>query len=82
MMTLLNLMRSQKVLFRVDNGERDRELLEKFLEKSGEPVLTQCLRNRLEYGSRYPNSVEQKIQAVIDQLELENTEPPWLHLLD
>ena len=70
------------VTFMVDNGERNTELLKKFEANTQVPVLTRCLRNRLEFGTRYPDSVEQKIQDIIDQLELEHTEPPWLHLLD
>lgn len=82
MRTLLKVKRYRMALFKVDNGERKREILDKFLEKSGDSVLTQCLKNRLEYGSRYPNSVEQKIEDILDQIEFENAEPPWLHLLD
>ena len=69
-------------LFKVDEGQRKKELLDKFLERSGDPVLTKCLFNRLEYGSRYPNLVEIRINEIIEQLELEHAEPPWLHLLD
>lgn len=70
------------VQFKVDEGQRKKELLDKFLEKTGDPVLTKCLFNRLEYGSKYSNIVEMKINETIEQLELEHTEPPWLHLLD
>jgi hypothetical protein len=70
------------VQFKVDEGQRKKELLDRFSEKTGDPVLTKCLFNRLEYGSKYSNIIEMKINEIIEQLELEHTEPPWLHLLD
>lgn len=82
MKPLLKLRRWLMVTFKVDNGERKNEMLEKFMEKTGDPVLTQCLKNRMEFGSRYPNSVEQQIEEILCQLEFEHAEPPWLHLLD
>lgn len=69
-------------MFMVDNGERKKELFEKFGEASNNYVLTQCLINRIEYGSTYPHAVEQKINNIISQLKLDYAEPPWLHLLD
>lgn len=82
MKTLLKLEKSVMVMFKVDNGERKNEIVDKFFEKTGDPVLTKCLWNRLEYGSRYSNEVEQKIEEVLTQIEFENAEPSWLHLLD
>ncbi len=70
------------VQFKVDEGQRKKELLDRFSEKTGDHVLTKCLFNRLEYGSKYSNIIEMKINEIIEQLELEHTEPPWLHLLD
>ena len=82
MKTLWKVRRWLMVIFKVDNNERKNEILKKFMEKTGDPVLTQCLKNRLDFGSRYPNNVEQNIEKVLDQLEFEHAEPPWLHLLD
>ena len=82
MKTLLKVRRLVMVTFKVDNGERKKEIVNKFLEKTGDPVFTKCLWNRLEYGSKYSNEVEQKIEEVLTQIDFENAEPPWLHLLD
>ena len=69
-------------MFRVDNGERKRELFEKFREASNNYVLTQCLINRTEYGSVYPPDIEERMDQIVSSLDLEHSEPPWLHLLD
>ena len=70
------------VQFKVDNGQRKRELLEKFLETSRDPILTKCLTNRLEYGSVYPPNIEEKMNKIIDTLKLEHSVPDWLNIVD
>lgn len=82
MKTLLKQKRFQMVQFKVDNGERNREIIEKFIEKSGDHVLAMCLKNRLEYNSRYTEQIENKIQNIMDTLHFEHQEQQWLHLLD
>ena len=69
-------------MFKVNNGQREKELIEKFSERCSNPVLIQCLKNKLQFNSVYPNAVEIQIQEIIDKLELEESEPPWVKLLD
>jgi|TARA_B110000977_G_scaffold158096_2_gene201393 hypothetical protein len=70
------------VLFKIDNGERNREIIQSFSDISNNPVITQCFKNKLELGSCYPNKVEQQIQEILVQIDIKNAEPEWLHLLD
>ena len=69
-------------MFKVDNGERKRELFEKFRESSNSNVLTQCFINRIEYGSVYQEDIEKRMDDILAGLYLEHAEQPWLHLLD
>jgi hypothetical protein len=69
-------------MFKVDNGERKEELLEKFREASGSDVLYQCLRNKLEHGCTYSREIEEKIEGIRKTLKLKHAIPDWLHLID
>lgn len=70
-------------MFKVDNNERREELIRRFSEAAGDNIaLVKCFRNKLEFGSRYPNSIEQQIESIRNRVEMELAEPPWLHLID
>jgi hypothetical protein len=63
------------VVFEVDEGQKKREILEKF---KGGPVLLKCLYNRLEYCSKYSDQIENQIDKYLPPPE----DLEWLSLLD
>ena len=69
-------------MFKVNNGQREREIIEKFSERCQNHALIQCLKNKLQHKCTYPNSVEMQIKEIMDTIELEESEPPWVKLLD
>lgn len=66
-------------MFKV-KGVADKEQIELFEEFSDDPVLSQCYKNKIEFGCTYNNAVEQKIYEI--ETKMQKIEPDWLDLID
>jgi len=68
------------MLFQEDPNRIER-LVEKFSNLSVNTTLTNCYRNKLEFGCSYGDEVEQRIREIVDQL-IEEKVAWWVDLID
>lgn len=70
----------EEMLFKEDPNRIER-LVEKFSNLSVSTTLTNCYRNKLEFGCSYGDEVEQKIKEIVDKL-IEEKVAWWIDLID
>lgn len=68
------------MLFQEDPNRIER-LVEKFSNLSVNTTLTNCYRNKLEFGCSYGDEVEQRIQEIVDKM-IEDKVAWWVDLID